>query len=117
MTERFLRAIQSGVVKAVGHPLGRMFGQRPEMDLDLERVFQACAEQGVALEINCSPSRLDLPDRYCKQAAEAGVKMSIATDAHRVEEFDLLRYGILTARRGWLTAGDIINTGNTGDIL
>ncbi len=117
MTERLLTAVQSGVVKAVGHPLGRMFGQRPEIELDLERIFHACAEHGVALEINCSPSRLDLPDRYCKQAAEAGVKMVVATDAHKVEEFDLLQFGVLTARRGWLTAADIINTGNSGDIL
>jgi DNA polymerase (family 10) len=109
-TARLIAAVKSGVVHCIGHPFGRLIGQREAIHFDAEKVFAACKEAGVFLEINAQPDRLDLPDVYCKRAREMGLTMVIATDSHRTAEFDLIEYGVGVARRGWLEKGDILNT-------
>ncbi|HET6442866.1 MAG TPA: DNA polymerase/3'-5' exonuclease PolX [Phycisphaerae bacterium] len=110
MTERLLAAIGSGVVDCIGHPFGRLIGSRDPIRFDADRVFEACREHGVCLEINSYPDRLDLPDIYCKRAKEAGVTMAISTDAHKPADLDLMPFGVSVARRGWLEKGDVLNT-------
>jgi DNA polymerase (family 10) len=110
MTDRVLAAVRSGVLSCLGHPFGRMIGKRDPINLDLDRIMEACAEENVCLEINAEPERLDLPDIHCRRAREAGVKLVISTDAHKPADLDLIRYGIYVARRGWLRRQDVINT-------
>jgi DNA polymerase (family 10) len=109
-TERVLRAIEYPQVRIFGHPQGRLLTQREPIALDLERVFARASELGVALEINADPHRLDLDDRSAKFAKEMGCKFVIDTDAHRTTGYDLMRFGIAQARRGWLEAKDVLNT-------
>jgi DNA polymerase (family 10) len=112
MTERLLAAIESGTVHCLGHPTARVLGKRDQIPFDADRVFEACAKHGVFIEINAQPDRLDLPDIYCKQAADAGVRFAISTDAHKPSDLDLMQYGVDVARRGWLRRADVINTSN-----
>ena len=110
MTDRILSAVRSGVVHVLGHPLGRIIGQREPLGYDLDAVFEACAENGVFVEINAQPDRLDLPDTHCKRALEAGGRFTISTDAHKRPDLGFMKYGVATARRGWLGKGDVLNT-------
>jgi DNA polymerase (family 10) len=110
VTERMLNAIRNPHVDIIAHPTGRMIPDREGADLDMEAVFKAAAEFGVVLEINAHPSRLDLNDVYAKRAVELGIKLAINTDAHSAGDLDLLFYGVATAKRGWVTPGDVINT-------
>ncbi|MBO0840897.1 MAG: DNA polymerase/3'-5' exonuclease PolX [Sciscionella sp.] len=110
MTRRFLRAIENPQVNVIGHPSTRKLGRRGPVDVDWDAVFAACARTGTALEINSSPSRLDLNDENILAALRFGVKFAINSDAHSVPNLDVLRYGVGTAQRGWLTADDVINT-------
>ena len=109
-TARILRAIRSGVVDVIGHPTGRQIGKRDPYPFDLAAVLEAAAEHGVALEINAMPDRLDLGDRACRLAREAGVQLVIDSDAHNASHLANLRYGVWVARRGWLEAKDVRNT-------
>jgi DNA polymerase (family 10) len=108
-TDRLLAAIEHPEVDVVGHPTGRMLNQRPGIDLDVEQVAAAAADHGVALEINANPHRLDLRSSHAKVAVEAGATISVNTDAHRPAEYEYMRYGVHTARRGWCEPGDILN--------
>jgi len=110
MTRRFLRACENPQVNIIGHPSARKINKRPPVDVDWHELFRACAATGTALEINASPGRLDLASDHVRAAKDAGVKFSIATDAHAVGHMDFLRFGVGTAQRGWLTAEDVINT-------
>ncbi len=110
MTGRLLAAVESGVVDCIGHPMGRMIGRRDPIRFDADRVFEACKDAGVCLEINAYPDRLDLPDVWCKRAKEAGCTMVISTDAHKIADLDFIDYGVSVARRGWLEAGNVLNT-------
>ncbi|MBZ4420243.1 DNA polymerase/3'-5' exonuclease PolX [Myxococcus sp. RHSTA-1-4] len=110
MTERICRALRSGVVHVLGHPSGRLLGTRDAYDFDLERVLEAAREHGVALEVNAMPDRLDLTDRACRVAKAAGVPVVISSDSHHVSHLSNLRYGVWTARRGWLEASEVLNT-------
>jgi len=110
MTDRLIAAVRSGVVHCLGHPFGRLIGKRDPIRFDADRVFAACKEADVCLEINAYPDRLDLPDVYCKRAKEMGLTMAIATDAHRTTDLDLMEFGVWVARRGWLEKGDVLNT-------
>lgn len=110
MTERLIRALRSGVVHVLGHPSGRELGVRDAYDFDLERVLAVAREMDVALEVNAMPSRLDLTDKACRVAKEAGVPVVISSDAHHTSHLANLRYGVWVARRGWLEAGDVLNT-------
>ena len=109
-TRRLVAAIKHPLVHILGHPTGRMINRREGLRPDLSALIEAAREHDTALEINANPSRLDLRDTHVRAAVEAGALLSINTDAHRPEHFDYLRYGILTARRGWLTAKRCINT-------
>ncbi|MBN1326086.1 DNA polymerase/3'-5' exonuclease PolX [Candidatus Falkowbacteria bacterium] len=116
MTKRVLNAIKSGI-KIFGHPSGRLLGQRQGYDLEWTEIFKACAKYNVALEINSFPERLDLKDTLIKDAQDYGCKFAIDSDAHSLENFDLIKYGIATARRGWATKKDIINTWDLDKLL
>jgi DNA polymerase (family 10) len=111
MTDRIVAAIEHPWVDALGHPTGRKVEARRPYPLDVGRVIEAAARTGTMLEINANPDRRDLPDVYARAASQAGVKILINSDAHRVRTFDRVRrYGIATARRGWLTKADVANT-------
>ena len=114
MTERIVRAIEHPLVDVIGHPSGRKIEQRRPYEFDLERVIEAAAATGTMLEINSSPDRRDLNETSARAAAAAGVPIVINCDAHRVKGFAVARYGIATARRGWLTARDVANTQAVG---
>ncbi len=109
-TARILRAVRHPRVQVLAHPTGRLLGKRKPFDFDLEAVLRACAEEGVAVELNAHPERLDLKDTHLMRARELGVKVVISTDAHAPADLGLLSYGIEQARRAWLTAGDVLNT-------
>ena len=110
MTKRMVRAIEHPLVDAIGHPTGRMLGRRPPYDIDMEPVIEAAARTGTMLEINANPNRRDLNDVHARAAAEAGVSILIDSDAHGVEILPVVRFGIATARRAWLTAEQVANT-------
>lgn len=109
-TARFCRAIANPHVDILGHPTGRQLLARSPVDLDMERVFETAVEHGVAIEINAQPRRLDLGWRWHRAALERGAKFVVAPDAHGPETIDYLEHGITVARKGWLTAADILNT-------
>jgi DNA polymerase (family 10) len=110
MTKRIVTAIENPRVRAIGHPTGRMLGRREPYAVDMDRLIEAAARTGTFLEINANPNRRDLSDVHARAAADAGVKLAINSDAHRAERFDVIRYGIATARRAWLTKDDVANT-------
>lgn len=109
VTERLLGAMDHDVVDIIGHPTGRVLGSR-EPVVDIERVTERAAEAGVALEVNSNPLRLDLRDTHIRMAIEAGCKLAINSDAHSRGGLENIRWGVLTARRGWATCDDVINT-------
>jgi len=117
MTERILKAINHPHVDIIGHPSGRIIGQREPYEADWEKIFKAAFENKTALEISAFPNRLDLRDSLCKEAKSYGVKFAINTDAHQLHHLDLMRFGVAVARRGWLVKEDIINTKSLGELL
>jgi len=110
MTERLVTAIEHSLIDAIGHPTGRKIETRNPYTVDMEKVIEAAARTGTMLEINSAPDRRDLDELHARAAAAAGVPILIDTDAHSVRNFELLRYGIATARRAWLTAEQVANT-------
>jgi DNA polymerase (family 10) len=102
MTRRVVRAVESGRIDALGHPFGRMLGLREPSELDLEAVLRALAKTGVAIELNASPLRLDVPENGARMAREMGVRVVIDSDAHSTRELGFLKYGVGIARRAWL---------------
>lgn len=117
ITARLLNAIRNPHVDIIGHPRGRLLGSREPADLDMDAIFEAAAEHGVALEINASPYRLDLDDVHARRAKEMGIRLTISTDAHRPAEFGNMQYGVAMARRGWVTAADVVNAWPLSDVL
>ena len=115
-TERILRAFERPCFSILAHPTGRLIGEREPYDIDMPRIIRAAKERGCFIELNAHPERLDLVDTHCRLAKEAGVLISIATDAHRVTELDYLRFGVGQARRGWLEKDDILNTRSLKDL-
>jgi len=109
VTQRIINAIRNPHVDIIGHPTGRLIPDREGADLDMDAVLAAAAETGVALEINAHPARLDLDDIYARRAKELGIPISINTDSHSESDFDMLPYGVATARRAWLEPKDVIN--------
>ncbi len=109
-TERILRAFERPYFSILAHPTGRLLGEREPYDVDMPRIIRAAKQRGCFIELNAHPERLDLVDTHCRLAKEAGVLVSIATDAHRVQDFAYLRFGIGQARRGWLEKSDVLNT-------
>jgi len=108
-TERTIRAMRNPYVDVIGHPTGRLISRREGFAIDLNRVLQVAAETGTALEINSYWDRLDLGDVNARAAVQAGVKLSINTDAHAPEHLAMGHFGIATARRGWVRKEDVIN--------
>ncbi len=116
MTRRVLKAVTSGFVHILAHPTGRLLNRREPYDLDVEAVLEAALEHDVAVELNAHPRRLDLDDRYLRRAKEMGVTVTINTDAHSVQGLDVLSYGLDQARRGWLSADDVLNCRSVSEI-
>jgi DNA polymerase (family X) len=109
-TGRIIRAMDNPHFNILAHPTGRLIGRRAPSEFDIERVLKAARERGCMIEINAQPDRLDLPDIHCKTGKEIGVKFAISTDAHRISDLDLMRFGVSQARRGWLEPQDVVNT-------
>ena len=110
MTERMCRAARHPLINAIGHPTGRLVERRAPYELDVDALIATCAASGTLLEINSSPDRRDLDEIHARAAAAAGVQLVINSDAHSTGGLEVLRYGIWTARRAWLTAADVANT-------
>jgi DNA polymerase (family X) len=117
MTERMIAAIEHPLVRAIGHPTGRLIERRPPYAVDLGAVFAAAARTGTMLEINANPDRRDLSDVHARAAARAGVRILIDSDAHRTSTLANMRWGIATARRAWLTAAQVANTRPLSELL
>lgn len=116
-TERILKALRHPRVQIFGHPTGRILNRRGPIAFDLDEVLSCAAELGVAMELNAHPDRLDLMDLHLMEARRRGVKVVISTDAHRVEDLDLIRYGVEQARRGWLGKEHVLNTLPLGEFM
>ena len=109
-TDRLIKAIESGKLSTIAHPTGRIIGERPPIDLDLDRIFEACERNGVMLEINGYPTRSDLPFDLVRKASNYRIKFSLGSDAHRLAQLRFIRLAAAIARRGWLTKNNVINT-------
>jgi DNA polymerase (family X) len=116
-TERVLRALRNPFVSCLSHPKGRYVNRRPENELDIDRLIEVALEESVALEVNGLPDRLDLRDVYVRQALEAGVKIVCSTDAHSIRGLANMELSVATARRGWATAADVLNTRPLEEVL
>jgi DNA polymerase (family 10) len=110
MTERVLAAIENPYVNCIGHLTGRLIGRREPYDVDVEAVAEAAARSGTMLEINGNPNRRDLSEHHVRLAREADATIVLNTDAHGVDTLGNMAYAVATARRAWLTAGDVANT-------
>jgi len=110
MTDRLLKAIHNPNTSLIGHPTGRILLRRDAYGFDLDAVLRAAAQKKVAMELNAYPDRLDLCDRHLRRAKELGVKIVINTDSHHTTHMEKIRYGVVQARRAWLTKDDVLNT-------
>ena len=110
MTERMLAAIENPYTQIIAHPTGRLLLRRDAFSFNMEKVLDACARHGVAMECNSYPDRLDLKDLYLRMCKERGVRVVISTDSHTTGNLAFIRYGVTTARRGWLSKADVLNT-------
>jgi DNA polymerase (family 10) len=110
MTARLLKAIENPNLSIIGHPTGRLLLRRDAYPFDMDAVLQAAARNKVAMELNAYPDRLDLCDRHLRIAKQHGVKIVINTDSHHTSHMEKIRFGVLQARRAWLTANDVLNT-------
>ncbi len=108
-TERTIAAMNNPYVSAIGHPTGRQIHRRAAMEMDMAAVIETAVETGTFLEINAGWRRLDLKDLHVRQALRAKATLTINTDAHHTDLFNMMRYGVITARRGWAKKGDIVN--------
>jgi DNA polymerase (family 10) len=108
-TRRLLVAMDNPYVDIIGHATGRLLGRRDPFELDMEAVIARAAETGTVLELNAHPERLDLNDVHLRMARKLGVRICINTDAHEATQFSHMRWGISTARRGWLSAAEVLN--------
>ena len=110
MTARMVAAVEHPLVDVIGHPTGRKIETRSPYAIDMEKVVAAAARAGTMLEINAAPDRRDLDELHARAAAQAGVLIVIDSDAHSVRNLELMRYGVATARRAWLTPDQVANT-------
>jgi DNA polymerase (family X) len=110
LTKRTLAAVEHPAVRSISHPQGRIINHRPPNDVDLDAVFAACVETGTAVETNGLPDRIDLSAELVHEAIRAGVRITCSTDAHSVRGLGNMRLAVATARRGWATAADVLNT-------
>ncbi len=117
LTGRTIEAMRHPAVRGLSHPKGRIINHRPENALDLERVFEVALETGIAVEVNGLPDRLDLRDEHVRLAVEAGAPIVVSTDAHSVQGLGNMELAVHTARRGWATAANVVNTRSLSDLL
>ncbi len=110
MTKRIIKAMKNPYIKFIGHPTGRLLNKRDPYDLDMDAIIDAAVTYNTALELNSQPARLDLTDKYLRQAKEKGAKIVINTDSHHSSQHVYMEYGIYIARRGWLEKDDVLNT-------
>jgi DNA polymerase (family X) len=115
-TDRVIRALENPHVSILAHPTGRLIGEREPYEIDMDAVILAARKAGCCLEINAEPDRLDLNDVYAHAAKLAGVKIAVSTDAHSIDAFQCMRFGIDQARRAWLTASDVLNTRSLSEV-
>jgi len=109
MTRRIMSAMDNPYVHIIGHPTGRILNRREPYALDMDAVLRKAAETGTAVEINANYQRLDINDVACRRAKELGVKIAVCTDAHHLEDLEMMEFGVSVAQRGWLEKGDVIN--------
>jgi DNA polymerase (family 10) len=117
MTARVEEALRNPYVRCLSHPTGRIIGRRPENALDLDRAYALAVEQGVAVEVNGLPDRLDLRGEHVADAIRGGVRIVCSTDAHSVAALDYMTLSVHTARRGAATAVDVLNTRPLAELL
>jgi DNA polymerase (family 10) len=110
MTERMLRAITNPLVNTLNHPHGRIIRRREGYAVDMQAVLERAAALGCALELNATPDRLDLNGTWARRGQQLGARFTISSDAHSTQELDFMQFGVASARRGWLTAADVLNT-------
>jgi DNA polymerase (family X) len=110
MTERLLAAIENPYTQIIAHPTGRLVLRRDPFHYDMEKILEAAKKHGVAMECNAYPDRLDLKDVHLRMAKDRGVKIVISTDSHTAANLKYMKYGVETARRGWIEKKDVINT-------
>jgi DNA polymerase (family 10) len=110
MTERLLAAIENPYTQIIAHPTGRLVLRREPFEYDMEKVLDAAVARGIAMECNAYPDRLDLRDVHLRMAKQRDAKIVISTDAHSTTHFRMMKYGVITARRGWIEKKDVINT-------
>jgi DNA polymerase (family 10) len=112
MTARVCHALENPHISCLSHPTGRLLTRRPESAVDLEQVYAVAVERGVALEVNGLPPRLDLSGEHVRDALQAGARIVCSTDAHSVAGLANMEFSVVTARRGWATAAQVLNTGS-----
>lgn len=117
MTDRIISAMATGLVHIIAHPTGRIIAEREPYPVDMPTLMQAAKKYGVALELNSYPERLDLNDVHLRLAKDMDVMVAISTDSHNMQHMDFIRFGIHTARRGWLEKNDILNTRPLKEVL
>lgn len=117
MTARVVKCLRSGMIHILGHPTGRLLGERDAYEIDIGEVINAARETDTAIEVNAYPLRLDLTDINCKRARESGVKVSINTDAHFTDQLNYMPLGVSVGKRGWLEKEDVLNTFNYNKLL
>ncbi len=117
MTRRICGALENPNVDALGHPTGRLIGQREPYKVDIDAVIETARNHDKALEVNSSRKRLDLKDTHARKAVEAGVKIIVSTDAHRAQHLERIIFGVATARRGWVKKTDVVNTYGLSELL
>jgi DNA polymerase (family 10) len=117
MTKRVEEALRNPYVRGLSHPTGRLIERRPPNALDLERVLEVAAETGAVLEVNGLPDRLDLRDEHVRLAVDAGIPIIVSTDAHSARGLGNMRLAVGTARRGWATAANVLNTQPLSSVL
>jgi DNA polymerase (family 10) len=110
MTARMLRAISNPLVNTLNHPHGRKIGRREGYAVDMQAVVEQAAANGCALELNATPDRLDLNGDWARRGQKLGAHFTVSSDAHSTRELDFMQFGVGSARRGWLTAKDVLNT-------
>ncbi len=116
LTSRVLRAMNNRYVNIIAHPTGRLLQQREPYAIDVGRIIEEAADTGTFLELNCFPDRLDLNDADCRRAGEAGVRVALGSDSHNRLQLGVVRFGVGTARRGWLGKEDVVNTLGAAEI-
>ena len=117
MTKRVEEALRNPFVRSLSHPKGRYINRRPENALDLDHIFEVALEQGVALEVNGLPDRLDLSGEHVHSAIRAGVTITCSTDAHSIRGLENMTLSVATARRGWATPENVLNTRSLSALL